>query len=163
MGANHRELKQEMKLLMYVAFPRPDLTNYHRLYPTAHPHTKLTLPTMEALLAQPILFPGSPSVKVDAIGKKLGEFLGASDLANRPLASLLETLTKLLKGEQELGSENTDALVSILAKMYEALAQDKRYPLLDIVRLLMTTVSTPLESDAGLQLLARIINDAADS
>ncbi|KAJ1914858.1 hypothetical protein H4219_004598 [Mycoemilia scoparia] len=83
-GANYQELKSEIDLLMFVAYPK-------------HPHINLSLPTMMSLASRPITFSGNPATKVEAIGKKLAQFLSDSELSGQPLKQLIDSLSILLK------------------------------------------------------------------
>ncbi|KAI8986183.1 DUF862-domain-containing protein [Trametes punicea] len=62
-GANGAELRSQVDLLLYQAFP-------------PHPHTKLSLPAVEALSTNPILFTQVPSW--DTVSTKLASFIDAA-------------------------------------------------------------------------------------
>ncbi|OSD07373.1 DUF862-domain-containing protein [Trametes coccinea BRFM310] len=62
-GANAAELRSQVDMLLYQAFP-------------PHPHTKLSLPAVEALSTNPILFTQAPSW--DTVSAKLASFIDAA-------------------------------------------------------------------------------------
>ncbi|OSX56549.1 hypothetical protein POSPLADRAFT_1175262 [Postia placenta MAD-698-R-SB12] len=71
-GANAAELRSQVDLLLYQAFP-------------PHPHTKLALPAVEALSTNPILFQQVPAV--DNVMAKLSSFIDASLSSPEPAAA----------------------------------------------------------------------------
>ncbi|KAI0763635.1 PPPDE putative peptidase domain-containing protein [Trametes elegans] len=62
-GANGAELRSQVELLIYQAFP-------------PHPHTKLSLPSVEGLSTNPILFTQVPAL--DTVSAKLASFIDAA-------------------------------------------------------------------------------------
>ncbi|KAL1950630.1 hypothetical protein VTO73DRAFT_5754 [Trametes versicolor] len=62
-GANAAELRSQVDLLLFQAFP-------------PHPHTKLSLPAVEALSTNPILFTRVPAL--DTVSAKLASFIDAA-------------------------------------------------------------------------------------
>ncbi|KAI0688955.1 PPPDE putative peptidase domain-containing protein [Earliella scabrosa] len=78
-GVNAPELRTQVDLLLYQAFP-------------PHPHTKLSLPAVEALSTNPILFTQVPAI--DTVANKLASFIdaAANSRALQPAKQTLSTL-----------------------------------------------------------------------
>ena len=82
-GVNAPELRTQVNLLLYEAFPRECsitssllLTNNWNI--PAHPHTSLSLPAVEALSLNPILFSQVPAL--ESVNAKLSSFIdGVAD------------------------------------------------------------------------------------
>ncbi|KAH9847895.1 DUF862-domain-containing protein [Lenzites betulinus] len=84
-GANGAELRSQVDLLLFQAFP-------------PHPHTKLSLPAVEALSTNPILFTQVPAL--DTVVSKLSSFIDAAPQSaelQTAKKSLTNSITPLLK------------------------------------------------------------------
>ncbi|KAI0333739.1 DUF862-domain-containing protein [Cubamyces sp. BRFM 1775] len=75
-GANGAELRSQVDMLLYQAFP-------------PHPHTKLSLPAVESLSTNPILFTQVPNW--ETVSTKLASFIGAA-----PSSAELQTAKQAL-------------------------------------------------------------------
>ncbi|KAI0643182.1 DUF862-domain-containing protein [Trametes meyenii] len=79
-GANGSELRSQVDLLLYQAFP-------------PHPHTKLSLPAIEALSTNPILFTQVPAL--DTVSTKLTSFIDAAP-SSAELQTAKQTVTAIV-------------------------------------------------------------------
>ncbi|PCH40280.1 DUF862-domain-containing protein [Wolfiporia cocos MD-104 SS10] len=78
-GANAPELRSQVDLLLYQAFP-------------PHPHTSLPLPVVEALSTNPILFTQPPAY--DNLLNKLSSFIDASSPSHQVLEAKEQIITR---------------------------------------------------------------------
>ncbi|KAG6834077.1 hypothetical protein H0H93_012113, partial [Arthromyces matolae] len=79
-GANANELRTQVDLLLFQAFPRrfylfPPLNSTTNVVP-AHPHSSLSLPAVQALSLNPILFSQVPVI--DTVLSKLSTFIDSA-------------------------------------------------------------------------------------
>ncbi|KAG6839694.1 hypothetical protein C0991_012511 [Blastosporella zonata] len=78
-GANANELRSQVDLLLYQAFPRTCLhssPNPTLTFHLAHPHTSLSLPAIQTLSLNPILFTQVPAI--DTVLSKLSSFIDSA-------------------------------------------------------------------------------------
>ncbi|TPX56667.1 hypothetical protein PhCBS80983_g04374 [Powellomyces hirtus] len=121
-GANKQELKAQMELLLYTAFP-------------PHPHAKIRTPTLDSMSSNPILY--SRSTSLDAIFTKLQTF--CTD-APKEMQAAIPALQSALKNKFE--NESTAELnitaesVKAVDWMLESLPMERVFPALDILRLM---------------------------
>ncbi|KAI9199595.1 thioredoxin family protein [Polychytrium aggregatum] len=125
-GADRHELRSNMELLLYTAYP-------------SHPHARVATPTLEAAGRSTVLF--VQSSQVEAIFKKLKEFVSPDDWARHE--SQLFGLQRALGehkggriGEREKLNLPPDWHIPI-EHLLSTLPVDKLFPLLDIVRILI--------------------------
>jgi desumoylating isopeptidase 1 len=94
-GVNVPELRAQVDLLLFEAFPR-ELCLLHpvhhltRLPHLAHAHSPLSLPYLEAVSTEPIMFKAIGSL--DAVATKLFHFIGASELPAEEKARMKDTI-----------------------------------------------------------------------
>jgi hypothetical protein len=149
---NAPELKTQVDLLLFQAFPRkylilPHITSANTGY-IAHPHTSLSLPSVERLSVDPILFTNVPAL--DSVNTRLLSFIDAVDswphTAAQSQSQVKQTLSQAvlpyLKLNNPLSKTKTKATPGILvqwarvtATLTEVLQLVDLFPLVDMWRL----------------------------
>ncbi|KAI0029169.1 PPPDE putative peptidase domain-containing protein [Vararia minispora EC-137] len=126
-GVNAPELKTQIDLLLYEAFP-------------PHKHTSLSLPSTEAISLKPILFTQAPAL--DTVREKLFSFIISSSIRDkdRIKTSISETIIPWLKARfAKDGSLNPTPPSQVFAQVATAIVQDlpvdSLFPFLDLWRL----------------------------
>ncbi|KIY63395.1 DUF862-domain-containing protein [Cylindrobasidium torrendii FP15055 ss-10] len=133
-GANQVELKSQIDLLIYQAYP-------------PHPHTSLSLPAFEAVALKPILFTQYPNL--DAVSTKLVSFIdaatwpeSATKSATQIKSTLYDTILPYLKSRAPTSAKPTSATPVIIASwstvttvLINILPPDSIFPLVDMWRL----------------------------
>ncbi|KAI0670928.1 DUF862-domain-containing protein [Trametes maxima] len=137
-GANGSELRSQVDLLLYQAFP-------------PHPHTKLSLPAIEALSTNPILFAQVPAL--DTVSTKLSSFIDAApssaelQMAKQTVTTVVIPLLKTRFPEKGAAAEavkkpSFTAPAPLLASwaastrsLINALPPSQLFPLVDLWRL----------------------------
>ncbi|KAI0352609.1 DUF862-domain-containing protein [Trametes cingulata] len=137
-GANAAELRSQVDLLLYQAFP-------------PHPHTKLFLPAVEALSTNPILFTQVPAL--DTVSTKLASFIDGApsspelQTAKQALTSAIVPLLKTRFPEKGSAAETAkkpafptpapllNSWAATTRTIAKALPPSQLFPLVDMWRL----------------------------
>ncbi|KDQ62274.1 hypothetical protein JAAARDRAFT_189616 [Jaapia argillacea MUCL 33604] len=134
-GADAPELRSQVDLLLFEAFP-------------PHPHTSLSLPAVQSLSMNPILFTQVPAL--DTVLAKFNSFIDASTTwpTNPPKTQVKDTLTNLFlpylkarfgKEKTATPSHSQPGLLStwahVTAIVAESLPPAQLFPLVDMWRL----------------------------
>lgn len=151
-GVNAPELRSQVDLLMYEAFPRKQI-----LYPcifilcltadtVAHPHTSLALPAVEHLTLDPILFTQVPAL--ESVNAKLCSFIDAASTwpsnAAQTQSQVKQTLSQavlpFLKAPASASKPKASAgllvpWARVTATLADALQPAELFPLVDMWRL----------------------------
>ncbi|KAI8815816.1 PPPDE putative peptidase domain-containing protein [Fimicolochytrium jonesii] len=124
-GANQSELKSQIDVLLFTAFP-------------PHPHTKLRLTTLDTVPSTPIRY--TQCTQVDTMFTKLQTFLQSLHPPEHVTQSI-QTIQTALKRKHEGSSTGPLNLPKdhnlALEWLVEHLDGDKIFPVLDILRLLV--------------------------
>lgn len=178
-GVNAPELRTQVDLLLYQAFP-------------PHPHTTLELSVVKAISLDPILFSQVPAL--DTVRDKLISFIDASPSDALPNGtSIKDDLTYIIfpwlksrfsqgKPSAQIPPTLTSKFTQIIVTLIKALSMNSLFPLLDIWRLavldpsfaivsvrpltsLLTTIATSGSSTsrATLLTLLRLLSNAIGS
>ncbi|KAM6500712.1 PPPDE putative peptidase domain containing protein [Amanita muscaria] len=140
-GANSAELKTQVDLLLFHAYP-------------PHPHTKLSLPLIQKISFNPILFTQIPSA--DAMTTKLSSFIdsatwpaSASSSKAEVKAVISNSIAPYLKTRQTNGTQSVNATTAMLAAWSQATALlvdsipvEKLFPVVDLWRLFVLDPTT---------------------
>ncbi|KAI0685795.1 PPPDE putative peptidase domain-containing protein [Cerioporus squamosus] len=118
-GVNAPELRTQVDLLLYQAFP-------------PHPHTKLSLPAVEALSTNPILFTQVPPL--DTVSTKLSSFIDAAPQAAE-LSAAKQTLSATLVPFLKSRFPDKSAWASSTSSLASALKPPQLFPVADLWRL----------------------------
>ncbi|KAF9019182.1 DUF862-domain-containing protein [Hymenopellis radicata] len=134
-GADQNELRSQIDLLIFQAFP-------------PHPHTSLSLPSVQALSLKPILFTQVPAL--DAVANKLASFIDAASwpasaeqTPSQIKTALTGTIVPYLKSRTPQAnkpiSAATPAILSSWSSITSVLASilppESIFPLVDMWRL----------------------------
>ncbi|KAI0320158.1 PPPDE putative peptidase domain-containing protein [Amylostereum chailletii] len=147
-GVNAPELRTQVDLLIYQAFP-------------PHPHTSMHLPAVEALSLEPILFKQVPAL--DTVKKKLMSFVEASPVENKFQIKdhLSRTIFPWIKNRfcapSTPSATPSSTVVSAFREVATALVQDlptaSLFPFLDIWRLALLDASVAQATQTSLIML----------
>jgi hypothetical protein len=185
-GADAAELRSQVNFLIHQAFPRECIALQTWMVlilgTVAHSHMTLSLPAIEALSLDPILFTQVP--KLDAVLTKLTSFIDAHAVA-LPKIEIKETLTQSMIPflKSRFGSESGSMLTAtttLLAKWSQTtvslvgiLELSELFPLVDMWRLAIldpgiatwcaSQGSTQANSDPISALLTKAISGSEDS
>lgn len=150
-GADGSELRTQVDLLIFQAFPREHFLRLGYIvvfqHDAAHPHSRLALPAIQALSLNSILFSQVPSL--DTVLNKLISFISTSSLPERSRNEINETLSQtvlpylksrfaLADKSSPLPSASTNLLTtwaSVTGTIADALPLAELFPLVDMWRL----------------------------
>jgi len=152
-GVNAPELRTQVDLLLYQAFP-------------PHPHVSLDLPSISSLSTEPILFVQVPAF--DTVHDKLVSFLDGAPLANssKIKADLAQKIFPWLKQRyvEKAKAPPSPVVVAAFAQTIAALVADlpaaSLFPLLDIWRL---AILEPTIATATLAPLVKVLTSTSES
>ncbi|KAI8911713.1 PPPDE putative peptidase domain-containing protein [Gorgonomyces haynaldii] len=118
-GANVAELKSNINLIEYIAYP-------------PHKHAKLSLKHLKAAHASPfVLFPTFS--KMELVTRKIQSILEANRLQHQQ--PYLESITRFISSNGTLELE--DEAIASLKLVFETLSEDVLFPFVDLGRLLL--------------------------
>ncbi|KAK2467081.1 hypothetical protein APHAL10511_001339 [Amanita phalloides] len=141
-GANSSELKTQVDMLLFEAYP-------------PHPHTKLSVPIIQKISFDPILF--TRVTAIDAMATKLGSIIDSTTWPaqerTRVKALVNDTISPYLKGRfatvkkpQEQLPSATSTMLSSWSKssieLIDALPVESLFPVVDLWRLLVLDPAT---------------------
>ncbi|VDC02435.1 unnamed protein product [Peniophora sp. CBMAI 1063] len=143
-GINGPELRTQIDLLLYEAFP-------------PHPHTKLSLPAVEKVSLSPILFAQIPNL--GAVMTKLESFIASKPELSSTTTELKATVLPWLSKEPRPSAPPTvaTAFARATGSLSSGLSPAELFPLLDIwrVAILDTSIATSTQH-AFIALLSRV-------
>ncbi|KAI9443300.1 DUF862-domain-containing protein [Lactarius indigo] len=146
-GVNAPELRTQVDLLLYQAFP-------------PHPHTSLNLPTISSLSTEPILFTQVPAL--DTVHDKLVSFIDSTpSVRNSSVlkADLTQTMFPWLKQRYAEKSKATATSPEVVAA-FGQLPATSLFPLLDVWRL---AILEPTIAQVTLAPLVQVLSSTNES
>lgn len=162
-GANAGEFESQVNFLIWETYPRASVSSHRPRFiterVTAHPHTQKSIPALDAVSTDPILFTQVPAL--DAVAAKLSSFIDSGSIPTS--ASIKQTLTSqvipYLKARFPSGSKPGPAASPALLEKWTgitralstSLAPAQLFPLVDLWRLALldAAVGSFCASSAG--------------
>ena len=173
-GVNAPELRTQVDLLLYQAFPRKSIwLCRHGLildgFFSAHPHTSLDIPSISSLSTEPILFTQVPAL--DTVHDKLVSFIDSTPSVQNPTTlkdDLAKTMFPWLKSRYAEKSKATTAtspeVVAAFGRTITALVAElpaaSLFPLLDVWRL---AILEPTIAPVTLAPLVKVLSSTNES